>query len=231
MKLWSCSLSRSRDKQKQSYLYCKLYLDCKKASGKQTWQNDNFPWWSSTYNVTWPFGHVALWDMRFTFRKWFSTQTLKSSLTSCLCCFLSKVFNSSQTQYEFCLKDFKSLGRHVWRCQARLLNRETSIDSINTASIGQSIFTCNYRATSINSFDNHYDSRENEEKDHNYHCYCGREFSTLRGLNTHRRSCNRVDILNIKYILTTTINFHVNLIEWIPKIKKGDLPKNIKGRY
>ena len=136
MKLWSCSLSRSRDKQKQSYLYCKLYLDCKKASGKQTWQNDNFPWWSSTYNVTWPFGHVALWDMRFTFRRWFSTQTLKSSLTSCLCCFLSKVFNSSQTQYEFCLKDFKSLGRHVWRCQARLLNRETSIDSINTTAIG-----------------------------------------------------------------------------------------------
>ena len=49
--------------------------------------------------------------------------------------------NSLQTQCKICKKDFKSLGPHVWRCRARLLNRETSIDSIITTSIGQSIVT------------------------------------------------------------------------------------------
>ena len=68
---WSCGLARSHDKQIPSYLYCKS------AYGKQTWQNDDFPWGATTYNVTWSFDHVTLWDTRF------STQTLKSSLTSC----------------------------------------------------------------------------------------------------------------------------------------------------
>ena len=33
------------------------------------------------------------------------------------------------------------------------------------------------------------DSHENEKKDLKFHCYCGREFKSLRGLNTHRWSC------------------------------------------
>ena len=43
--------------------------------------------------------------------------------------------NSLQTQCKFCKKDFNY--------QARLLNRETSIDPINTTSIVQSIVTSN----------------------------------------------------------------------------------------
>ena len=39
----------------------------------------------------------------------------------------SFVKKSSQTQCEFCKKNFKSLGRHVWRCSSRItINRETS---------------------------------------------------------------------------------------------------------
>ena len=60
------------------------YLYYKSAYGNQTWQNDDFPWWAPTYNVTLPFYHMALWETRFTYRRKFSTQTLKSFPTSCL---------------------------------------------------------------------------------------------------------------------------------------------------
>ena len=121
-----------------------------------------------------------------------------------------------QTQCEFCKKDFTSLARHVWRCQARLLSREISIDSIITISISQSIVTSKNKATSINLFNNDYDHHESGEKDHHYRCYCGRESTTLRGLNTHRWSCNIHDIPDIKEILTRPIDFNENFIESIP---------------
>ena len=84
----------------------------------------------------------------------------------------------------------------------------------------------------VNLFNNDYDPHESEEKDHHYHCYCGREFTTFRGLNTHRRSCNIFDIPNIKEILTTSIDFNENFIESIPEITTDDIPKiHIKGGY
>ena len=98
--------------------------------------------------------------------------------------------NSLQTRYEFCKKDFKSLGRRVWRCQARLLNRETSIDSIITTSISQLIVPSNNKTMSISLFNNDYDPHESGEKGHHYRCYWGIEFRILHGLNTHRRSCD-----------------------------------------
>ena len=67
--------------------------------------------------------------------------------------------NSLQTQFEFCKKDFKSLGRR-YSNRDRLLNRETSIDSVNTTSIGQSIVTSNNKAMPINLFNNDYDLPE-----------------------------------------------------------------------
>ena len=65
------------------------YLYYKSVYGNQTWQNDSFPWWALTYNVAWPFDHMALWDTRFTYRRRFSTQTLKSSPSSCIFLFFS----------------------------------------------------------------------------------------------------------------------------------------------
>ena len=135
--------------------------------------------------------------------------------------------NSLQTQFEFYKKDFKSFGRRVWSCQARLLNCETSIDSIITTSIGQSIITSNNKAMAINLFNNDYDPHKSKKKDQHYHCHCGREFTTFHELNTHKRSCNILDIPNIKEILTTPINFNENFIESVPKITTDDLPKNI----
>ena len=81
---WSDDLARSRGKQKSSYLYYKSVY------GNQTWHNDSFPWWALTYNVAWPFYHMALWDTRFTYRRRFSTKTLKSSPTSCYSLYLKR---------------------------------------------------------------------------------------------------------------------------------------------
>ena len=75
IKPYKTGLVRLRDKNH-------LYLYYKSAYGKQTWLNDDFSLWAPTYNVTGSFDHVALWDMRFTYRT-FNTQTLKLSLTSC----------------------------------------------------------------------------------------------------------------------------------------------------
>ena len=108
--------------------------------------------------------------------------------------------NSLQTQCEFCKKNFKSLGRHVWRCQARLLNRETTIDSIIITSKGQSSVTSNNKDTSVNLFNNDYDPHESEEKDHRYRCYCGREF---------------------------TLTLMRTFIQSIPEITTDHIPKNI----
>ena len=60
-----------------------------------------------------------------------------------------------------------------------------------------------------------------------YCCYCGREFTTVRGLNTHRRSCSILDIPNIKELLTTTVDFNENFIESIPEITTNELPESI----
>ena len=70
---WSCKVTWQNP----------LYLYYKSTYGKQTWQND-FAWWAPTY-VTWPFDQVALWDTGFTYRRRFSTQTLKLSATCYLC--------------------------------------------------------------------------------------------------------------------------------------------------
>ena len=42
------------------------------------------------------------------------------------------VEKSYQTQCDFCKKDFKSLGRHTWRCKTKLSAYESITDSTST---------------------------------------------------------------------------------------------------
>ena len=123
--------------------------------------------------------------------------------------------NNFQAQCEFGKKDFK---RHVWRCQARLLNRETSIDSIITTSVGQSIVTSNHKAMPVNLFNNEYDPHKSEETDHHYRCYCGREFTTLRGLNIHRRFFFYLGFLSRPF---TTISDKYKIYNYIKHCNKS----------
>ena len=92
-------------------------------------------------------------------------------------------YNATICQY--CGKDFKSLGKHVWRCKSRAGNLShdgqvsqgraangSSSESSNTSGMLQSV---------------NLSSRETDCE--NYKCYCGRCFKTYRSLNLHRRSC------------------------------------------
>ena len=103
---------------------------------------------------------------------------------------VSTMKNVSGTSYEFCIKDFISLGRHAWRCKGRITTTTAIIETNN-----QSIFPNTSLATQNNNNDlitqaeNTFDPHGNENKEHKFRCYRGREFNTLRGLNTHRRSC------------------------------------------
>ena len=138
------------------------------------------------------------------------------------------------TNCEFCKKDFKVVGRHQWRCLARITNRdeqqlhpvtqEQSIANVNDEIIGDSENVCN-----------DYDPHEKDKDEYNFRCYCGREFTSLRGLNTHRRCCYVENIIDIKDIFIDNEEeqlddvYEVDDVDKITKkvIKKGVLlPKN-----
>ena len=84
-----------------------------------------------------------------------------------------------------------------------------------------------------------FDPHENENKDHKFRCYYGREFNTLRGLNTHRRPCFVGKTLDMKELFKDTMeeidvtrncdDEIIDIIRDMPKrfIKKGViLPNN-----
>ena len=113
---------------------------------------------------------------------------------------------------EFCKKEFTLLGRHRWRCKARV-----NTDSID---FDQRQVISSYHAT--RPFENNHDfigenasiantnnmvNGNNEESEntlqehndpHRFTCYCGKKCKGLRGLKAHQRSCHVVDIPNIK---------------------------------
>ena len=111
---------------------------------------------------------------------------------------------------EFCKKEFTSLGRHRWRCKARV-----NTDSID---LDQRQVINSYHATrpfennpdfigenaSIANTNNMVNGEESENtlQEHNdphrFTCYCGKKCKGLRGLKAHQRSCHVVDIPNIK---------------------------------
>ena len=103
---------------------------------------------------------------------------------------VSTMKNVSGISYEFCIKDFISLGRHTWRCKSRITTTTATIETNNQSlSPNTSLATQNNNNDLITQVENTFDPHGNEDKEHKFRCYCGREFNTLRGLNTHRRSC------------------------------------------
>ena len=83
---------------------------------------------------------------------------------------------------KFCLitlrygKDFKSLGRHQWRCKSRI----TTMENSNNNERGSS-------STMERDTESTVGSDNAVEETHK--CYCGRIFKSYRSLNLHRRSC------------------------------------------
>ena len=98
--------------------------------------------------------------------------------------------NVSDISCKFCNKDFIFLGRNTWRCKARITTITVTIETNNQSlSPNTSLATQNNSNVLITQVENTFETHENENKEHKFRCYCGREFNTLRGLNTHRRSC------------------------------------------
>ena len=159
----------------------------------------------------------------------FSIQLILSSL----------VEKSSQTQCEFCKKDFKLLGRHISRCSSRItVNRETS--NVNNVELREQLTQSNSIVNNTNSQVNidtrnyDYDPHEAENERNLFMCYCAREFHFLRGLNTRWRSCYVGDMPDIRDLLIgepeeSNIGYVENALnEILPKnlLKKGvQLPK------
>ena len=90
---------------------------------------------------------------------------------------------------EFCNKDFISLGRHTWRCKSRAAQVDENI-KINCPPLSSkaTVVTQNENNEVITQVNQDIDPHENEKKVCKFRCYCGREFKSVRGLNTHRRS-------------------------------------------
>ena len=66
-----------------------------------------------------------------------------------------------------------------------------------------------------------FDPHENEKRDHEFSCYCGHSFNSLRGLNTHRRTC-------FVGLLIEIVNHAIYKNDEITDYK--DLPKGLKKR-
>ena len=137
-------------------------------------------------------------------------------------------------QCEFCQKDFKSLGRHVWRCKAKLSSiQQTSHVTIETHSnieietVERTLAKAN---NNIPSNNDPPDIRIAENKD-TYKCCCGKVCNGLKGLQAHKRSCKVIDIPDIKSLFEYPIvnneeelddrteNLQFDKIETIPGIK------------
>ena len=83
----------------------------------------------------------------------------------------------------FCGQDFKSLGRHAWRCKEKLKTAEKAENvSNNSSNLRKSILPIAVNETTEVSNCSHVK------------CYCGR-LNGLRGLIMHERSCRVIKSL------------------------------------
>ena len=73
---------------------------------------------------------------------------------------------------------------------ARITKIKESIEiNYQPLSNNVTLVTQNDNMKEITQINHNIDPQENEKKEHVFRCYCGREFTSLRGLNTHRQSC------------------------------------------
>ena len=133
---------------------------------------------------------------------------------------------------EFCFKDFKKLGRHTWRCPARVENRErvsetSSVgNNASNVNLSNSLVLLNITNCNVDKRNNDFDPHENEKKDRMFKCYCGREFTTVRGLNVHKRSCHIFDVSEISDLITETVEENNPRSE--VEIDIETVPKNLR---
>ena len=75
----------------------------------------------------------------------------------------------------FCGKDFKSLGRHVWRCKEQIKgnkekDQDDALDDMDAETSPKSLSSTSRNPPTVN-------------------CSCGKMCNGLKGLKMHQRSC------------------------------------------
>ena len=102
----------------------------------------------------------------------------------------------------------KNLSKHTWRCKSKI----TSITTVATESTNrpltsnESLVTVNNNNNEITTWVNQdFDPHENKKPDHEFRCYCGRSFNSLRGFNIHRRTCFVAELIDTKELFKDAV--------------------------
>ena len=85
----------------------------------------------------------------------------------------------------FCGKDFKSLGRHAWRCKEKAKSRDKERNNANTT--GDSVYESSFPVI---------DSELRSSTCVSVKCSCGKICNCQRGLKMHQRSCRVIKDLS-----------------------------------
>ena len=110
-----------------------------------------------------------------------------------------------------CNKDFKSLGRHIWRCKSKVeINTAQGITTQPSGSVTNEIEvpqrSLANNGGSVQPTNDPADIREeNNEDNDEYVCYCGRVCAGLRGLQAHKRACKYLDLEDIKTLFENPV--------------------------
>ena len=135
---------------------------------------------------------------------------------------------------EFCNKEFIHLSKHTWRSKSKI----TSITTVATGWTNRSLTSKESLVTVDNNNDiiacvnQDFDPHENEKRDHEFSCYIGRSFNSLRGLHTHRRTCFVGESIEVKELFKKSVEEIVNDATYKNDeiIDYEDLPKGLTKR-
>ena len=107
----------------------------------------------------------------------------------------------------FCGKDFKSLGRHAWRCKGKAKSRDKERNNVSTT--GDSGYE-----TSLPVVDTELPSSTCVS----VKCSCGKICNDQRDLKMHQRSCRVIKELSGKTFENQRINDYLSTTESAPLI-------------
>lgn len=108
---------------------------------------------------------------------------------------------------EFCFKEFKKLESHTWRCQERVTETSSVWNNLSKDNLRNSLVSLNTTNCNVDKRNNNFDPQEMKGKivRQIVRCYCGRELTTLRGLNVHKRSCHVFNVSEMSDLITETV--------------------------
>ena len=121
---------------------------------------------------------------------------------------------------QYCNKDFKSLGRHVWSCAANLYTQSSQITGNHGDQNNEQIqsienssrslvnlsdqYSLNDPEGTITECDEKLQSKENNEDDY-IKCNCGKSCKGICGLRAHQRFCKINDMPELRELFNNEL--------------------------